>query len=269
MSTILQDLSPSKVLLAHDANHIAYWTLFSRHPQAELHDDPGILWFETGIRHDIFNRVLQTHLDPGTAPTAIERVCGHFQQRHMPFLWHLGPSSQPANVRDLLESYDMIHYETEPGMAVDLFRINEDFPIAPQLTVHLVTTEGQLEQWIRVWEFESSEEIIHLWLTFYSNLCSGRNSPLRLYLGMLNGEPVATSAVFFGGGVASIGPIGTLPQHRRQGFGAEMTLMALREARKHGYRIGVLTASPMGINIYRRMGFQEYGAFSLYLWHPT
>jgi len=95
-----------------------------------------------------------------------------------------------------------------------------------------------------------------------------RHSSLRLYLGTLAGKAVATSEVFFGGGVASVQSVGTLPVYRRQGIGAAMTLKALQEARRQGYRIGVLTASPMGINLYRRIGFQEYCTFSTYLWHP-
>ncbi len=269
MNNVLQDLSPSAVSLALDTNQIAFWSLlFSHFPEAELHDDPGIFWFETGIRHDVFNRVIQTSLELDTLPVAIERVLCYFQQRRMPFLWHLGASSHPTNSGSILEGYGLTHYETEPGMAVDLLRFNENILVAPQLAIHPVTTDELIEQWIHVWEFGSPEEVIHQWFTFYSGLCLNRESPLHLYLGTLDGKPVATSEVFFGGGVASIGSVGTLPQHRHQGIGAAMTLTALREAHRQGYRIGVLTASPMGINIYRRIGFQEYGTFSTYLWHP-
>src|SRR5690348_13491695 len=99
MNVVLQDFSPVQISLALDANHIAFWKLFfSRFPQAKLHDNSGILWFETGIRHDIFNRVLQTNLYPNTAPISIEQVSTYFQQRRIPFLWHSGPSSQPINL---------------------------------------------------------------------------------------------------------------------------------------------------------------------------
>jgi GNAT superfamily N-acetyltransferase len=270
VNTILHDFSSVKLSQALDANEMAFWTLLFRHfPGAQLHNEPGILWFETGLRHDVFNRVIQTSLVLDTCSVAVERVLGYFRQHRLPFLWHLGPSSSPANVGSLLEDSGMTHYETEPGMAVDLLRLNEDLPVASQLTIHRVTTNELLEQWIRVWEFGSSEEIIRLWLTLYSSSCLGRESPLRLYLGMLDGEPVAASGVFFGAGVATIGPVGTLPHHRRQGIGAAMTLMALHEARRHSYRIGVLTASPMGITTYRRIGFQEFCTSSIYLWHPT
>jgi GNAT superfamily N-acetyltransferase len=62
----------------------------------------------------------------------------------------------------------------------------------------------------------------------------------------------------------SLGRIFTLPQHRSQGIGATMTLAALHEAHAWGYRIGLLAASPMGLPLYRRIGFQEYGIFSVY-----
>lgn len=268
MSNVLQELAPEQVPLALDANQIAFWKLFfSRFAQAKLHDDMGILWIETGIRHDIFNRILHTNLHPNTNLAAIEQVSSHFQQRRIPFLWHVGPSSQPAHLASLLESYGLIHYETEPGMAINLHKNNEISSATPHLTTQRVTTKEQLEQWLRVWEYESSEKLIHLWQTFYLNIY--REDSLHLYLGNLNDKPIATSGVFFGGGVAAIGPIGTLPEYRRQGIGEAMTLAALRHARNYGYRIAVLTASPMSINIYQRIGFQKYCTFSTYLWHPA
>ncbi len=268
MNDIMQDFSPSAISQALDANEIAFWMLFKNHAYMKLHGDPEIFWFETGIRHDIFNRVLQTRFEAGTLPQAIERVLASFQSRRIPFLWHLGPSSRPAHLDTLLQSRGLVHYETEPGMFVDLLAFNEDIQVSHNVTVQPVMTDEQLQQWIRIWEFESSEEVIDLWFSLYSSLSLYREHSLRLYLGVQDGKPVATSAVCFAGGVASIGPIGTLPPYRGQGIGATMTLTALREARSQGYRIGVLTASPMGINIYRRIGFQQFCTSSIYLWHP-
>jgi len=45
-----------------------------------------------------------------------------------------------------------------------------------------------------------------------------------------------------------------------------MTLAALREARHVGYRLAILTASPDGVGIYRRIGFREYCTISRYRW---
>jgi len=269
MDNILQDLSPSKASLALDANKIASFALFNRLPNVTLHDEQELVWFETDIRHDVFNRVLQARLESDTASIAIDRVVSHFQRQRMPFLWHVGPSSSPTHPGSLLEKRGLIHHETEPGMMLDMLKFNEDMPVTSSLRIHPVNTEALLQQWLRVWEVGSSEEVINLWFTFYNDAYLRRESSLRLYLGTLNGEPVATSGIFLGESVATIGPIGTLPHLRRQGIGATMTLAALREALVQGYHIATLNASPMGIEIYRRIGFQECCTTSTYLWHPT
>ena len=269
MSITLQDLSPVTVPFALDANLIAYSSLFGSLPQAELHDDGGLLWFETGVPNDLFNGVLQTRLSQEALPAAIEQVLAHFQRRHLPFHWHLGPCSRPGNFGDLLEAHGISHVEDEPGMAVDLLAINEDLPMASNLIVHPVTTYQMVDQWTRVWGCGAPEEVIHHWFTVYSRLPFGPDRSLRLYLGTVDGEPVATVALFFAAGVASINWVVSLPQFRRQGIGAAMTLLAAREARSAGYRVGVLTASPLGITIYRRLGFQEYCQVSTYQWSPT
>ncbi len=54
---------------------------------------------------------------------------------------------------------------------------------------------------------------------------------MRLYLGIIDGRPVATAALLLAAGVAAIHHVVTLHEFRRQGIGATMTLMTAREAR--------------------------------------
>lgn len=268
-NTILQDFSPTRVALALDANKIAFGRLLSTGPHATLHEEPGLLWFETGANDSCFNGVLQTRLALEVLPNTIERVYRHFQQRHLPFHWHLGPDIQPANLGDLLVANGIDLDEEEPGMAADLHSQHFNLPTVSNLSISPVTTKEQLRQWSRTTYCGAPEEAIQAVFTAYSGLPLDQTGPLHLYLGTLDGEPVATSELFFAAGVASIGRIVTVHAFRQRGIGTAITLHTMREARRAGYRIAVLTASPMGINIYRRLGFNECCLISSYGWYPT
>jgi predicted GNAT family acetyltransferase len=240
MNNILQDLSPSTIPPAMDANKMAFGALLGRLPHAEFHEEPGLRWFETGVPSGLFNGVLQTNIEPAALPTTIERVLTHFQQRRLPFQWHIGPSSSPTNFGDLLDANGIGHVEDEPGMAVDLLVLNEELTVSSNVVFQPVTDDAQLQQWTRVWGCGAPEEAIQHCFAVYSGLLALSKTALRLYFGTISGEPVATVALFFEAGVAAIEHVVTIPQVRRQGIGAAITLMAAQEARAQGYRVGVL-----------------------------
>jgi predicted GNAT family acetyltransferase len=268
MDKILQEISASTISQAMDANKISFGTLLGTLPHAAFHDEPGLCWVETGIFNDLFNGVLQTSREPEALPATIERVLAHFQQRRLPFQWHIGPTSRPSHPGDILKAYGIGHVEDEPGMAVDLHALNEDIVIPPNFGFHAVTSEELLRQWTHVWGCGAPEEAIQHCFMVYSGLLFRPQSLLHMYLGTISEEPVATVAVFFGAGVVAIEHVVTVPQARGRGIGGAITLMAAQEARRQGYRVGVLTSSPMGFTIYRRIGFREYCTFSTYGWSP-
>ncbi len=83
-------------------------------------------------------------------------------------------------------------------------------------------------------------------------------------LGRLDGRAVASAELFASAGVAGLYSVGTLPAVRGRGLGRAMTAAALREGRARGYRIGALQGTEMGVPVYRRLGFREYGRFEIY-----
>ncbi|GAC1486700.1 MAG: hypothetical protein NVS1B1_02000 [Candidatus Limnocylindrales bacterium] len=80
---------------------------------------------------------------------------------------------------------------------------------------------------------------------------------LRFWVGTLDGRPVATACGAVSDGHVGVYAVGTVPDARRRGYGQVMTAAAC------GARTdlpAMLQASPMGLPVYRRMGFTEVGS---------
>lgn len=261
--------SSEAAALALDANQIAYKALFSCLPGARMHHTAHLVWFETGLPDHYFNGVLQARYDGDSLGQAVASVRDHFAARRLPFHWSVGASSlQIPDLGRHLSAQGIQHVEDEPGMALDLERLNDALTVAVDVAMEPVTTQAQLEEWITVWGCGAPPAIRRIWLAAYAGVPWGPDQSLRLYLARVEGEAVATSALFLAAGVASINWVVTLPQRRRQGIGTAMTLQTARSARVAGYRMAVLTASAEGIGVYRRLGFEECCTVSTYAWFP-
>ena len=152
-------------------------------------------------------------------------------------------------------------------MALDLDDVREDI-LTPGLAIEVVRDERGLEEWVSVWFFPVPTDRRRSILDAMRQRGFGGDRPWQLFIGRLGDRPVACAELFAGEGVAALHHLVTLPAVRRQGIGTAMTLHVLRAARSLGYRVVVLTASPEGIGVYRRIGFQEYCWFSRYEWEP-
>ncbi len=127
-----------------------------------------------------------------------------------------------------------------------------------------VSDEQQLKTWLRAMTIGS--EGLTLLLGMVTRHGFTEDTAIHYYLGVINSQPVATSLLFLGGGVAGIYNVATIPGARRQGIGTALTVVQLLDARAQGYRIGILQSTPMGFNLYRRLGFREYCTFQAYFW---
>ncbi len=265
MSDILHDLSTPALVAAIKANPIEWRRTLGRSPKAEFYDSPGVTWLLTGLPTPSLNTVLLAQVKPEDVDEIIDRTRAHFESRGVTTVsWWIQPGTQPADLGVHLVDHGLTYREGAPGMAADLLELNEDLPTPPGLAIEPVLDTGALKQWayVSVLGFGLRETIVAPWFDLFAAL--GFDPPLRNYLATLDGEPVATSQLLLGAGVAGIYVVATLPDARRQGIGAAISLAPLRDARAMGYRIGILHASPLGEGVYRRLGFQEYCRMSHY-----
>jgi ribosomal protein S18 acetylase RimI-like enzyme len=173
-----------------------------------------------------------------------------------------------AGLGELLVRHGLACVENEPGMAIDLLTLGDGLTTPPALAIERVGDVEGLRQWCDIFAlaFGLPDGAMEAMLDVEVDLGAGRYSWRRLYVGRLRGEPVATSLLFLGAGVAGIYGVGTVPDARGQGIGKAMTVVPMLEARAMGYRIGVLHASSMGLGVYRQLGFREYCRLCRYVW---
>jgi ribosomal protein S18 acetylase RimI-like enzyme len=146
-------------------------------------------------------------------------------------------------------------------MAIDLNQLPSPSS-STGLKIVPVTTERETEVFARTLnagDFQAPPEIARSIpdLLRPSWTEGGPEPHLRCFVGYREGVPVATSLRFLSDGVVGIYGVATIPEERRRGYGASLTLAALEDGRARGYGVGVLIATAMGEPVYRRLGFQE------------
>jgi GNAT superfamily N-acetyltransferase len=269
MKNILNELSRREfVKSAIKANWEAYHYCLWRSPNVELSIGRYLTWLITDLPDFFMNLVVSTRLPSENADELIDRALAHFKSmniRKLSWLAHEGVPSTEIS-RALLAHGLTFRESFATEMAVNLSTLPEDQPIHPDLRIIPVVDGYALRQWIHVASvgFRIGEKFEQVWYDFFTDAIF--NPQFRTYLALSNGKPVGTSQLFLSEGVAGIYNVTCIPEARGQGIGSAITLSPLLEARELGYRIGILQASKGGYNVYRRLGFQDFGNLSVYLW---
>jgi hypothetical protein len=267
METLLNDLSVPALVGAIKTNWADYYLNAGRSPNAEMSIGPNLTWFLSGVPDSFLNVVLRTKLPVERASELIDETLDHFRSMHVKRLsWWAETDTPGPDLECHLVNHGLTFKEGGTGMAADLLELNENLPKPAGLTIIPVEDKATLKQWIHVTcvGFGIPEPGESRFFDLFADLAF--EMPVRSYLAVLDGQPVATSQLFLSAGVAGIYNVTCLPEARNQGIGTAVTLAPLLEARRQGYHISILQASHLGYNIYRHLGFHEYGHLNFFLW---
>ena len=269
---ILGDLSDTKLVkTVIKANWENYHYCLGRSPTVELSVGRYLTWFVTNMPDHFMNLVVCTELPSEGIAQLIENALAHFKSLNIKRLsWLIHERVSPHEIKKQLEAHGLTFRESFANeMAADLLSLQVQQNIPSGLKIVVVEDEATLRQWIHVASigFGIPHDAENIWYGFFAEAACDR--PFRTYLALLNGKPVGTSQLFTSAGVAGIYNVTCLPEARGQGIGAVITLAALLDAREMNYRVGILQASSMGYKVYQRLGFQNFGKLSVYLWDAT
>lgn len=256
---------------AIEENGAGFLLALGRAAGAEVRDDGRVHWVMGNCPIDYHNAVVHAGLTPEEADGEILASREKMRELGVPGSWHVGPSMRPADLGGRLVAHGFEYAGDDTGMAADLSALPERVPAPDGFEIQPVRDQAGLSAWVETLGSGFGEGPVEAeWVgEMYRRIGYGGEGPWRHYLGRLDGEPVATSTLFLGAGVAGVYFVFTVEEARGRGIGAATTLAALRDARNRGYGVGVLGSSEMGYPVYRRLGFRELCKIGIYEWHPS
>lgn len=259
------DLSPSCLAISAKANLHALFQSIATSASAPIHSNAHGFSWRTGVANHWFNGALSTMQPDGREHGNIEAIVCDFRRHGIrDFSWWLAPHLDPDTWRRQLQAHGFQYDTQTPGMAIDL----DTLPTfkASELTIRRIEAMQELAGWTQtlVQGFGMQPGAGPPFLKMLEHLSI--DLPLRHYLGMLDGVPVSTATLFLGAGVAGIYNVATVSDVRGRGFGSQMTLAPLYEARAMGYRVGILQSSKLGYPVYERLGFVKVCNVDYFYW---
>lgn len=269
MQDIRIDFSATNAVKASiKTNWEHYHYCLGRSPSVELSIGRYLSWLITSMPDHFMNLVVCTQVPSEGIDELIGGALDHFRSLSIGKVTWLAQEGVPATeIKKYLVAHGLTFRESFAiEMAADLSSLPDNLPAPIGLRIVPVIGGETLKQWIHVASigFGVREEYEKVWYDFFAEAIY--DTRFRTYLAFMDGQPVATSQLFLSAGVAGIYNVTCIPEARRQGIGAAITLTPLLEARKRGYQVGILQASELGARVYRRLGFQDFGQLSVYLW---
>jgi len=258
----------STILKAFEAN---LWDrasfLAKARKDAEVQDTPDLLLVDSGLPCQALNTIGRSTLHPRFAIDRIEAAVKRFRAKSVPFTWVLGPLSGHGTMEPALKDLGLNCAEEEWIMALPFDTGNVPGNVPPGLDIKRVATKEHAEQYADVLTGSSAAPDEHL-KTFYTDtsaaIVASPASPLRLYVGYVNNEPVAALEAFSAHGIICFYAMAAVASTRGKGYAAALLLNGLKEAKKAGLRLAGLQTPESGRALYERIGFKPVGRIATY-----
>lgn len=188
--------------------------------------------------------------------------------------WSIGPSScHPSReLGPFLESRGLQLVEHMPAMWLELSPATMVVASTPKVSGAFTAREvasgdcAMLEVWVRTC-LDIDEGVPMSPAQESSFDFHGRLTPelgFRRFIGFLDGQPVATSALHVVEGVAGIYSVAVRKNYRRRGIGKAMMYHAMEVAKREGADVAALQSSKIGVFLYEAMGFKTKYRIALY-----
>ncbi len=221
--------------------------------------------FVSGVPESLFNGVRRIRsVDATEARVRIDGIRATLAG--LPWTWWVGDDS-PPHLASLLSSNGMTDVGALPILGAPIVELDSLSPPNDLggLEIRVVPLSG-LSDWVGMWapasDLDSANVPAIVEAELRRDLSDGRLIRLE---GVLEGEIVGSGMTYLSGSTAGIYAIATRDDHRRRGIGRMMTRAAIDAAFRGGATRVALQSTPIGLPLYRSMGFQELGAYRVFI----
>ena len=252
MVSILKKVSSKSIDFYVEQNLDDFYTKCAEHSNFSSHIDEKISWIlaKNSEWPDCIFRANLEHLKIGNEIKNIKRL---IKKGKAPNGWTIGPLTKPYGLGNLLEENGFSNVYHQAGMALDLEELKYQVSDENKLVVEIVKDTEHLKQWAGVVSSVFSIKI-DFELMEYLHVAP----EAKFFIGNLDGKHVSSLLLYLSSGVAGLHAVSTLKEYRSRGFGLAISKIALINAFKIGYEVGVLQASTLGERVYRKLGFKKY-----------
>lgn len=202
---------------------------------------------------------------PESAEARIDAVIAWFESRAIPFSWELGPADEPADLGDRLMARGLMPDPDEaPGMVASLSGLPL-VELPPGTTIETVRDPKAFDEWLGAFRdaFGMPADLVEAFSKLRL-LGFGDDLSYRYVLARIGRRPVATAVGLVADGGGVIINVATVPDARRRGIGRAVTLAAMHRCAEMGATVAVLQSSEMGHEVYRGLGFEDFGRYRTY-----
>lgn len=282
---LVGEATDAELVEAMENNCIALFTQMADTLGGDLEHHEGFGRHLCFPGNPMFKGVWRTRLTAATADATIVQNIDWFRGNGAPFFfWWTDANTAPQDFGHRLIAHGFASWDTEdlldpsqpsveqgaPVMIADMHRFDESLlaRVPPAFEIRQIANDDELLAFRHVFQttYQTPDWAAQAWVDATRHAGIGQ-TPWRIYVGWLDGEPVATNIVVDGGGISSVWGVATLPETQRRGIGAAITVGPLLDSRAQGFRYAGLFATELGAPVYERIGFRHTGTrINRYLW---
>jgi membrane protein YdbS with pleckstrin-like domain/GNAT superfamily N-acetyltransferase len=252
---------------AADANLAVHAGWVQAHvPGMTAGDAGGVTVSDAGPGAHELDTACRARLTPEEAPGRVREVVERFRAAGRPLTWWVGPADRPRGLERLLRGAGLERHAVRAALWADLERLAVPELAPGGLRIVPVRDAERLAAFARVVAPGAAppDPGRRRFLELAAPALLAEGAPLRLYVGMLGGEPVGAVVLAVGGGVVGLHDLCTLEAYRGRGVGTALAAQPLLDAREEGARTAVVQAPPGQEGILARLGFTPYGRYTAY-----